>query len=42
MAIESVVTTRFQLELIGVVVRVLSVKKKIEGSNLNTKRTRTL
>jgi hypothetical protein len=34
MAIESVVTARFQLDLFGVVVRVLSVKTKFMGTSL--------
>jgi hypothetical protein len=37
MAIESVVSESFQLDLFGVVVRVQTVKKKVVGSDLNTK-----
>jgi hypothetical protein len=33
MAIESVVSEGYQLDLYGVVVRVLSVKRKVVGSN---------
>jgi hypothetical protein len=37
MAIESVVSDRFQLDLFGVVVRAQTVKKKVMGSNFDTK-----
>jgi hypothetical protein len=37
MAIESVVSDSFQLDLFGVVVRAQTVKKKAMSSNLDTK-----
>jgi hypothetical protein len=38
MALESVVTAKFQLKLFGAVVRVLRVVCKVVGSNLDMKK----